>query len=136
MKKTIFEMNTVNVLVTDVSPFNSVTLEKLRELKIFTNIFFVRSLQYNKGKNNIIGKLRDVSDIIFGRKLDFEVQKIDLMIFYNMDMNTLSIFSTLYKTNRYLKCARFSPSQMGWGIAGVQKRLRIWTEVKLCICQL
>lgn len=107
-KTTIFKNDVITLVATDKSPIQATTIDRLKKLNYFENVYFIRSYKYCQHKDSIKEKLSDVFDVINGNSLGIENPIIaDLFLYYNFDLDTLALYADMYKTNPNIQCARY-----------------------------
>lgn len=118
LKQTVFESDNVSIVVTDKSPVTKTTTDRLQELDLFSNVFYVESKKICERKNSLIGKIDDVWKIINGANINCNQEmRIDLLLYYNLDLTTLIIFANVYPKNKSIKCARYEEGVLSYNNA-------------------
>lgn len=120
LKETLFENDNISVILTDHSCNSEKITKQLKQLNYFDNVFHIKVRELDQEKHNIIEATSTILDGITGRgtwKMLFEeVAYFDEIIFFNLNMSTVQIFTYLIKKNPGLKCSRFEEGILSYSI--------------------
>lgn len=94
-----------DIIITDISVGSESKAEKLKNLKIFHNVYYITYKELNSGN-----KIKKYIKYLFNRKTILHNQFstfYDDLIFYNLNILTYSLIDELYKYNKNLVCFRY-----------------------------
>ena len=109
MRKTILRNSFVTLLISDHSKNAEEVAGNILQLDIFDEVHFIRTLNYDHGKENLFRKAIKTFQLISGKKGDFiKIAKLhyDELIYYNFNATANLFFSMLIKSSPDLICSR------------------------------
>ena len=107
LKSTLFKADRMYVIITDKSPVRRDIIERIKALKYFASVVYIQSSEYCQKRYSFREKINDIIDIINGRSIELGTHKVDLLMYYNLDLTTLALYAELYNNNHTIKCARY-----------------------------
>ena len=109
MRKTLLKNSFVTLLISNHSKNAEEIADNILQLDIFDEVHFIRTLNYDHGKENLFKKSIKTLQLIFGKKRDFSnIVKVhcDELIYYNFNATANLLFSMLIKSSPDLICSR------------------------------
>lgn len=110
IRKTILKDSYITLLISDHSKGAEKIANTIRLLDIFNEVHFIRTLDYDHGKENIVKKIVKTFQLILGEKTDFQEiilrKNYDELIYYNFNSTAILVFSLLIKSSPNLICSR------------------------------
>lgn len=112
MKLTLKKADYVILALSDHSKKADKTAAALRDTSLFEEVIFLESAvtdhKFHHRNNDIWREPEYILKSVWGESLYpalYEIDKIDELIFYNLALSTLNIFSVLYRKNPALRCS-------------------------------
>ena len=114
LKKTLFKNDDVTVLVSDHSKNADIIEKRMEALSVFDNVFFVKTIELLRSSKKFL-KIRQFTDVCFKRKNIFssvilkDINNLffDEMVLYNIERDSVAIYSFLSAYNKSIKLSRF-----------------------------
>lgn len=110
MKETIFKNDNISVILTDDSKNSKEIYKNIKEMKIFKDIFFYPKAKMTHSRFYKFLLVKYLFNAIFGNKYFCKVskkRKYDIFMFYNYDLLSQIIFSSLTKYSYEIQVATY-----------------------------
>lgn len=130
-----YKKDKVSVAISDFSQRSHIVSEKLREMDIFENVFFVECKKMEPKSN--IKKMMSLKAMVFGTKYFEQITKIkwDKLIYYNRNTASYSLFRELIKKNPRIETAMYEEGILSYSFETSNRRIllaeKIWKMIGL-----
>lgn len=128
IKLKFYEKDKVIFLLSDHSKNTKLVAQKIEQLNLFSRVCYLETKnKYVDRNRSFTRKLFNLYSIIFGDNLLSADSTLDVdeLLFFNIDTYTYSLFASLYKFNRNLKCIKFEESVISYNIPQVRGKLSL-----------
>lgn len=109
IRRTLLKNSYVSLLISDHSKNSEEIANNVLKLDIFNEVHFIKTLNYDHGKENLFKKIIKTFQLILGKKSVFSnITKThyDELIYYNFNATANLLFSMLIKSVSDLSCSR------------------------------
>lgn len=133
--RTYYKNDKVSVVISDFSQRSHIVSEKLREVDIFENVFFVECKKMESKSN--LKKMMSLKTMVFGTKYFEQITKVkwDRLIYYNRDAASYSLFRELIKKNPRIETAMYEEGILSYSFETSNRRIllaeKIWNLIGL-----
>ena len=120
MRFTIFKDDVIYIFISDHIKGGILIQERLRNSSIVEDVYYGESKSLIYGHTGKIQYFKDSFKAATGIRRTFwgipEKLYIDRMFYYNADIATYTIYSSLYNNNRNMKCSRFEEGMLSYNV--------------------